>query len=98
MTAYENLALAVENGIGTITINRPKVLNALNTATLRELKSAALDMQNNDDVKVIILTGAERAFAAGADIAEMMPMTAIDRKSTRLNSSHSQQSRMPSSA
>ncbi|MDO9537034.1 MAG: enoyl-CoA hydratase-related protein [Thermoplasmata archaeon] len=77
MTTYENLILAVENGIGTITINRPKVLNALNTATLKELKCAALEMEANETVKVVILTGAERAFAAGADIAEMMPMTAI---------------------
>ncbi|MBA3046605.1 MAG: enoyl-CoA hydratase/isomerase family protein [Candidatus Thermoplasmatota archaeon] len=75
--AYENLILAVEESIGTITINRPSVLNALNTATLQELKCAALEMQADDSVKVIILTGAERAFAAGADISEMMPMTAI---------------------
>lgn len=77
MPAYENLSVSVEEGIGTITINRPKVLNALNTATLMELKNAALEMQANDQVKVVILTGAERAFAAGADISEMMPMTAI---------------------
>jgi enoyl-CoA hydratase len=77
MSAYENLTVSVEESIGTITINRPKVLNALNTATLKELKNAALEMQANDQVKVVILTGAERAFAAGADISEMMPMTAI---------------------
>lgn len=77
MTAYENLTLATENGIGIITINRPKVLNALNTATLRELKCAALEMEADASVKVIIITGAERSFAAGADISEMMPMTAI---------------------
>ena len=75
--AYENLLLAVDGGIGTITINRPKVLNALNTATLRELKAAALEMGADSAVKVVILTGAERAFAAGADIAEMMHMTAV---------------------
>lgn len=74
---YENLLLGVDNGIGTITINRPKVLNALNSATLRELKAAALEMEADPAVKVVILTGAERAFAAGADIAEMMPMTAL---------------------
>jgi enoyl-CoA hydratase len=77
MSAYENLTVSVEESIGTITINRPKVLNALDTATLKELRSAALEMQANDHVKVVILTGAERSFAAGADIAEMMPMTAI---------------------
>jgi enoyl-CoA hydratase len=74
---YENLLLSVDGGIGTITINRPKVLNALNTATLKELKAAALQMGSDDSVKVVILTGAERAFAAGADIAEMMPMNAL---------------------
>ncbi len=77
MMAYENLTLSAENGIGTVTINRPKVLNALNTATLKELKAAALEMDADPQVKVVILTGAERAFAAGADIAEMMPMTAV---------------------
>ena len=75
--AYENLTLGIDGAIGTIPINRPKVLNALNAATLKELKCAALEMQANDSIKVIILTGAERAFAAGADISEMMPMTAI---------------------
>lgn len=78
MVEYKNLLLHVEGSIGTITLNRPKVLNALNAETLIELKQASKEMASNNAVKVIILTGAERAFAAGADIAEMMPMTAIE--------------------
>lgn len=75
---YENLLVEVEGDIGTITLNRPKALNALNSQMLEELKCAAAEMECNDAVKVVIVTGAERAFAAGADIAEMMPMTALE--------------------
>jgi len=78
MADHNNLTIEVENAIGTIAINRPDVLNALNTETLKELKTAAREMEANDAVKVIIVTGAGRAFAAGADIAEMMPKTAIE--------------------
>jgi enoyl-CoA hydratase len=78
MGEYKNLTVDQEGDICIITINRPKVLNALNTETLRELKCVATDIDAKKDVKVVILTGAERAFAAGADIAEMMPMTALE--------------------
>lgn len=67
-----NVLLSVEEGIATVTINRPKALNALNTDTLRELKAAVLQADSDDAVKVIIVTGAgEKAFVAGADIAQM---------------------------
>lgn len=78
MTEYKNLKIEQEDGIGIITIDRPDVLNALNIETLRELKCAALEMEASKDVKVVIVTGAGRAFAAGADIAEMIPMSAIE--------------------
>ncbi len=76
--SFENLLVDVADGIATITINRPQVLNALNTETLTELKQAFSEMDANDDVKVIILTGTGKAFVAGADISEMRPLNAIE--------------------
>lgn len=68
---FENILVAVENGIGQITINRPSKLNALNKATIQELHDALEALENNHDVRTIILTGeGEKAFVAGADIAE----------------------------
>lgn len=61
----------VSDFIATISINRPKVLNALNKTVLKELMEAIDQVEGNDDVRAVILTGNERAFAAGADIAEM---------------------------
>lgn len=68
---YENIITAVEEGIGTITINRPTKLNALNRATIIELNEAFTALNDAENVKVIIVTGSgEKAFVAGADIAE----------------------------
>jgi enoyl-CoA hydratase len=68
---YENLIVAFDNGITTLTINRPAKLNALNRATIAELHDALSTLQSDDSTKVVILTGAgEKAFVAGADIAE----------------------------
>ena len=73
---FENVLVAIENGIGQITINRPSKLNALNVATIQELHNAFESLENNDDVKVIILTGeGEKAFVAGADISEFASFT-----------------------
>src|SRR2546422_10067910 len=70
--AYENILVERDPAISTITVNRPKALNALNSHTLRELTQAVRECA---DSRVIILTGAgERAFVAGADIAQMAPM------------------------
>src|SRR5256886_11187015 len=69
--AYENILVERDPAISTITVNRPKALNALNSHTLRELTLAVRECA---DSRVIILTGAgDRAFVAGADIAEMAP-------------------------
>jgi len=71
---YENILLEREGPVVTITVNRPKSLNALNSATLRELTQAVREAA--DSCRALILTGAgDRAFVAGADIAEMAPMT-----------------------
>src|SRR5437899_2232902 len=69
--AYENILVERDPAISTITVNRPKALNALNSHTLRELTQAVRECA---DSRVIILTGAgERAFVAGADIAAVVP-------------------------
>jgi enoyl-CoA hydratase len=72
--------LTVEKGkIAIVTINRPKVLNALNKDTLVEIKEAFDQLAVDPEVKVIILTGSgEKAFVAGADISFMQPMTALE--------------------
>ncbi len=72
---YETLAFSVENDIGTLTINRPTKLNALNIQVLRDLKNALTELSSSH-LKGLIVTGeGEKAFIAGADIAEMKPMT-----------------------
>ena len=76
--AYENLLVDVSGGIATITINRPKSLNALNSATMRELSAALEKISGGRDVGVVLLTGAgEKAFVAGADISEMREFTPL---------------------
>lgn len=74
---YENIKYEVIDGIGHLTISRPKALNALNTATLIELQKCVDEEINpNDDVHVVIVTGEGRSFIAGADILEMKDATA----------------------
>jgi enoyl-CoA hydratase len=68
---FENLLVAIENGIGQITINRPSKLNALNVATIKDLHDALENLDDDESVRVIIVTGeGEKAFVAGADISE----------------------------
>jgi enoyl-CoA hydratase len=67
----KNLLMEKEDGIATVTFNRPEALNALNTETFHELEKAFGELNGDDEVRVIILTGAGKAFVAGADIAEM---------------------------
>lgn len=74
---YENLLIAIENKIALVTLNRPAKLNALNKDTLAELHAAFTDLENNEAVQAIILTGSgEKAFVAGADIAEFANFSA----------------------
>jgi enoyl-CoA hydratase/carnithine racemase len=74
--AFDTLLLERDGVVASITINRPKVLNALNTQTIDELRRAILDLKQDDDVRVVILTGAgEKAFVAGADINELAVQT-----------------------
>ena len=79
--SFDNIILETQNNIATIFFNRPKALNALNNALFDEL-DAALDQVNaNNDIKVLILTGkGEKAFVAGADIAELVKMDPLQGK------------------
>ncbi|KAH9900577.1 enoyl-CoA hydratase [Xylariomycetidae sp. FL2044] len=74
--SYEFLQTSTPKpGVGQVTLNRPKALNALCTPLIHELNQALGEFNSSDDVSVIILTGSEKAFAAGADIKEMAPLT-----------------------
>ncbi len=73
--------------IALIRLNRPKVLNALSTDLMNELVQTLFELEDDPDIRVIILTGNERAFAAGADIAQMVEATSIDQlQGTRFRS------------
>jgi enoyl-CoA hydratase len=79
LAEYETILTAVENGVGTITINRPDARNALNTQVLGDMRQALAEFRHDRDVGVVVFTGAgERAFAAGADIRELRERTALD--------------------
>ena len=79
MSTYENLLVTREGKVAIVTINRPKVLNALNKETLLEIKAAFEALAADATVKVIILTGSgEKAFVAGADISYMQPLNAVE--------------------
>ena len=75
--SYQFLTFAVADRIATITVNRPDKLNALNDATIHELGTAINEAHERDDVKGILLTGAGRAFIAGADISELAGQTPL---------------------
>jgi enoyl-CoA hydratase len=74
---YKNILVDQDGAIGIVTLNRPKVLNALSHDLMDELVTALEKFDNDDKIRVIILTGSERAFAAGADIGEMSDETTI---------------------
>ena len=77
-TTYENLILEIQDRVARVTISRPKVLNALNEKTVREIHAVFSSLRENADVGVVILTGAgEKAFVAGADINELAVMTPL---------------------
>jgi enoyl-CoA hydratase/carnithine racemase len=78
---FENILLEKKNSIAYVTINRPKVLNALNMATMEELRAAFHDIKGDKEIRVVILTGSgEKAFVAGADIGELAKQDAVTGK------------------
>ena len=79
--SFENILFEKKGEIAYVTVNRPKVLNALNMATMEELRAAFHDIKNDPATRVVIVTGAgEKAFIAGADIAELAKHDAISGK------------------
>src|SRR5882724_5197052 len=75
----ENVSYGTKDAIAYITVNRPKVLNALNAATIRDLRTAFEDARDDGAVRGVILTGAGgKAFVAGADITEIARVTAVE--------------------
>jgi enoyl-CoA hydratase len=72
---YKNILVTRDGAVAVITLNRPKALNALNSELLSELVDALESFDRDDSVRVTVLTGSERAFAAGADIKEMAPQS-----------------------
>lgn len=79
MSAYQTLLIAKDRGIATLTINRPDKLNALNAQTIADLTGAVAELESDDGVGVVILTGAgEKAFIAGADIGMLADQGVLD--------------------
>lgn len=76
--SYEYIEASINGNLGLITLNRPKVLNAINRPMVSEILSAMESFEESDQVRVIVLSGNGRAFAAGADIDEMANDHAID--------------------
>jgi enoyl-CoA hydratase len=79
--AYENIIYQVQEGIATITFNRPKALNALNAALLEEFSSALDEIAADENIRVLVLTGAgDKSFVAGADITELATFNSLTAK------------------
>ena len=78
MSTFEYIIVESKGAVGIITLNRPKMLNALSFGVFREIAAAVDDLEADDKIGCILLTGGEKAFAAGADIKEMQPKTFID--------------------
>ena len=76
--AYETLIVEIEDHIALIKLDRPEAMNALNTQLLRELSKALKAAEENEKVRCIVLTGSEKAFAAGADIKEMSEKSFVE--------------------
>ena len=76
--AYENIVVEIKGRVGIIRLNRPQALNALNRALIEELTSAIDAFEVNDAIGCMLITGNEKAFAAGADIKEMADKTFIE--------------------
>ena len=76
--AFKTITVEIDDHIAVITLNRPDALNALNKELLTELSAAMKDAGANDKVRCIVLTGSEKAFAAGADITEMKDLSFVD--------------------
>lgn len=81
---YQSVTLVANDGIATLTVNRPDKLNALNAAMIAELGAAIDEVRNRPDIRGLIVTGAGRAFIAGADIAELAAATPVSARELAL--------------
>jgi len=81
MSEFETILLSIEDGVATITVNRPDKRNALNAAVRREVGSALDQIRDDTNVRVVVFTGAgEKAFIAGADIGEFAQRTPLEQR------------------
>ena len=78
LMAFKTIIVETEDHVSLIKLNRPDALNALNSELLRELATALREAEKNEKVRCVILTGSEKAFAAGADISEMAEKTFVE--------------------
>jgi enoyl-CoA hydratase len=78
MATFEHIIVESKGAVGIVRINRPKMLNALSFDVFREIAAAIDDLEDDDAIGCIVITGSEKAFAAGADIKEMQPKRFID--------------------
>ena len=76
--AYENIIVEIKGNVGVITLNRPRALNALSGPLMDELGRALDEFEADDGIGCVVLTGSEKAFAAGADIREMQNKSYMD--------------------
>ncbi|MGF7159056.1 enoyl-CoA hydratase [Rhodoligotrophos appendicifer] len=76
--AYDNIIVETRGRVGVITLNRPKALNALNSALMGEVFTALSGFDGDEEIGCVVLTGSEKAFAAGADIKEMQSKSYMD--------------------
>ena len=76
--SYDNIIAEVRGKVGLITLNRPKQLNALNDDLMNEMGSALADFEADENIGAIVITGSEKAFAAGADITVMQSLTYME--------------------
>jgi len=75
---YEHILVEIEPPIATVTLNRPKVLNALSPAVIVEVSAALAELDADDSVRAVVLTGGAKVFAAGADIQDMADQGPVD--------------------
>src|ERR1700751_1423320 len=78
MSTFEHIIVESQGAVGIIRLNRPKMLNALSFGVFREIAAAVDDLEADDKIGCLVVTGSDKAFAAGADIKEMQPKGFID--------------------